>query len=104
MKKQLYRYWLTKSFIVSFCLIIAACSEKSEITTEVAKAPNIVFIFTDDHAYQAISAYQSRLADLAPTPNIDRIADNGILFNSAYVTNSICAPQEQLYLPVHIAM
>ncbi|MDO6436773.1 sulfatase [Cyclobacterium sp. 1_MG-2023] len=98
MKKQLYRYWLTKSFIISFCLIIAACSEKSEITTEVAKAPNIVFIFTDDHAYQAISAYQSRLADLAPTPNIDRIADNGILFNSAYVTNSICAPSRATVL------
>lgn len=98
MKRQLYRYWLTKSFIFSFWLIMTACSKKTEITTEDVKAPNIVFIFTDDHAYQAISAYQSRLADMAPTPNIDRIADNGILFNSAYVTNSICAPSRATVL------
>lgn len=98
MKKQFYRYWLTKSFIFSFWLIMTACSEESENTTEDVKSPNIVFIFTDDHAYQAISAYQSRLADLAPTPNIDRIAENGILFNRAYVTNSICAPSRATVL------
>lgn len=54
--------------------------------------PNIVFIFSDDHAYQAISAYGGRLADIAPTPNIDRLATEGMLFQHCYVTNSICAP------------
>jgi arylsulfatase A-like enzyme len=53
------------------------------------KRPNIVFIFTDDHGRQAISAYGSRVNK---TPNIDRIADEGLLFNNCLVTNSICGP------------
>jgi arylsulfatase A-like enzyme len=53
------------------------------------KRPNIVFIFTDDHAYQAISAYGS---NRNKTPNIDRIAEKGVLFTNCCVTNSICAP------------
>ena len=54
--------------------------------------PNILFIFTDDHATQAVSAYGGMLADIAPTANLDRIADEGILFRKCYVTNSICGP------------
>ncbi|MCS5702327.1 MAG: sulfatase-like hydrolase/transferase, partial [Acidobacteria bacterium] len=50
--------------------------------------PNILFIFSDDHAYQAISAYGSRINH---TPNIDRIAHEGLRFENAMVTNSICA-------------
>lgn len=51
--------------------------------------PNIVIIISDDHAYQAISAYGSKLMQ---TPAIDRIANEGVLFKKAYVTNSICGP------------
>jgi hypothetical protein len=47
--------------------------------------PNIVYIMSDDHAYQAISAYGGPLKDLAPTPNIDRIAANGSLCNNNYL-------------------
>jgi len=54
--------------------------------------PNIIFIMSDDHAYQAISAYGGPLKDLAPTPNIDRIAANGMIFNRCLVTNSISGP------------
>jgi arylsulfatase A-like enzyme len=54
--------------------------------------PNIVYIMSDDHAYQAISAYEGALKDLAPTPNIDRIAQNGMRFNRCLVTNSISGP------------
>ena len=46
---------------------------------------NIVYIMTDDHAFQAISAYGSPLSQLAPTPNLDRLAAEGIIFNRAYV-------------------
>ena len=53
------------------------------------KRPNIVFIFSDDHAYQAISAYGSKINQ---TPNIDRLAAEGMIFNKCYVTNSICGP------------
>lgn len=54
------------------------------------KRPNMVIIISDDHAFQAISAYGRKPYN--HTPNIDRIADEGILFNKAYVTNSICGP------------
>ena len=57
--------------------------------------PNIIFIMSDDHAYQAISAYDNKLIE---TPNIDRIADMGILFTQASVTNSICAPSRATIL------
>ncbi len=51
--------------------------------------PNIVFIFTDDHCQQALSAYDpSRMT----TPNMDRIAKEGMLFERCYVTNGICGP------------
>jgi arylsulfatase A-like enzyme len=59
------------------------------------KRPNIIFIMSDDHAYQAISAYDQRLLS---TPNIDRIAKSGILFTNASVTNSICAPSRATIL------
>ncbi len=54
--------------------------------------PNIVWIYADDHAYQAISAYSDRFKDLAPTPNIDRLAKEGAIFRNSYVSNSICGP------------
>ena len=56
------------------------------------KKPNILFLYSDDHAYQAISAYGGHLAKVAPTKNIDRIANEGMIFHKCYVTNSICAP------------
>ena len=59
------------------------------------KKPNILFIMSDDHAYQAISAYDDRLIQ---TPNIDRIAEEGMLFTNASVTNSICAPSRAVIL------
>jgi arylsulfatase A-like enzyme len=57
--------------------------------------PNIIFVFTDDHASHAISAYGSRINQ---TPNIDRLADEGMLFRNAFVTNSICAPSRAVIL------
>ncbi len=54
--------------------------------------PNILYIMTDDHAYQAISAYGGTLKDFAPTPNIDRIAAKGMRFDRCLVTNSISGP------------
>lgn len=63
-----------------------------------AKKPNIVFVFSDDHATQAISAYGGRLAAVAPTPNLDRIAENGMRFNRCMVGNSICGPSRATVL------
>ena len=62
-----------------------------------AKQPNILFIFSDDHAYQAISAYgESR--KLVDTPNLDRIAHEGMRFNRCLVPNSICGPSRATIL------
>ncbi len=55
----------------------------------VKRPPNIVFVFCDDHAYQAIGAYGSKLVD---TPNIDLLAKQGMRFDRCLVTNSICGP------------
>ena len=62
-----------------------------------ATQPNILFIFTDDHATQAISAYGHELK-LNTTPNIDRLAREGMLFRRCLVTNSICAPSRAVVL------
>ena len=53
------------------------------------KPLNVIYIMADDHAYQAISAYGSQLSKLAPTPNIDRIANEGARMDAVYSTNSI---------------
>ena len=60
--------------------------------------PNILFIMSDDHACNAISAYGGRLSKVAPTPNIDRIAAEGIRVDKCYVTNSICTPSRAVIL------
>jgi arylsulfatase A-like enzyme len=63
--------------------------------------PNILFIFSDDHAAHALSAYRTHLpygARLPDTPNLDRIARDGMLFVNAFVTNSICGPSRATVL------
>ena len=80
---------LKKIIVVSFVFLSISCSSETD------NRPNILFIMSDDHAYQAISAYDKRLIN---TPNIDRIADDGILFSNASVTNSICAPSRAVIL------
>jgi arylsulfatase A-like enzyme/lysophospholipase L1-like esterase len=74
-------------------ILLSACAALTA-----AERPNIVFIFTDDHALQAISAYGSRYAEMAPTPNIDRIAKEGMLFERSYCGNSICGPSRATIL------
>ncbi|OGV08072.1 MAG: sulfatase [Stygiobacter sp. RIFOXYC12_FULL_38_8] len=59
------------------------------------KRPNILFIMSDDHAEQAISCYSKALIN---TPNIDRIANEGIMFKNSFVTNSICGPSRATML------
>jgi N-acetylglucosamine-6-sulfatase len=61
--------------------------------------PNIVFVFSDDHAVNAISAYPGGPFDkIAPTPNIDRIAREGLLFENSFCANSICGPSRATIL------
>lgn len=63
-----------------------------------ADRPNIVFLFSDDHAIKAISAYGGPLASIAPTPNIDRIGRDGVVFLNSFCANSICGPSRATIL------
>jgi len=76
---------------IIFLSILLSCQQQG-------KKPNIIFIMSDDHAYQAVSAYEDRLAEVAPTPNIDRIFENGMRFDRCFVTNSICGPSRATIL------
>ncbi|MEN8681007.1 MAG: sulfatase [Akkermansiaceae bacterium] len=59
---------------------------------EEKEPPNVLFIMSDDHTTQAVGAYGSRLAELNPTPNIDRLAMGGMRFDRVFCNNSICTP------------
>src|SRR5262245_34057773 len=85
---------MVKYLIILHIILLQISSGFSQSTGN-AKRPNIIFIMSDDHAYQAISAYDNRLIE---TPNIDRIAKKGMLFTNASVTNSICAPSRATIL------
>ncbi|QDT10842.1 sulfatase [Planctomycetes bacterium K23_9] len=63
-----------------------------------ADRPNILFLFSDDHAVKSISAYGGSLAKVAPTPNIDRIAHEGAVFRNSFCANSICGPSRATIL------
>nr|WP_299339577.1 sulfatase [Allomuricauda sp.] len=87
-----------KIFLIVVLGLAISCKEQNPKSEIAKKTPNIVFILSDDHAYQAISAYGHEIGKIAPTPNIDRIAENGAKFNRAYVTNSICGPSRAVIL------
>ena len=70
-------------------LALRGLSRAAEVKT---RRPNILYIMSDDHAAPAISAYGGFLAKAAPTPHLDRIAREGMLFRNCLVTNSICTP------------
>ncbi|MGO4920575.1 sulfatase family protein [Maribacter spongiicola] len=84
-----------KNLILTIAGILFLLPVTSEAQKSNAKKPNIIFIMSDDHAYQAISAYDDKLLQ---TPNIDRLAKEGMLFTNASVTNSICAPSRATIL------
>ena len=57
-----------------------------------SQKPNIIYIMADDHTSQAFGIYNSRLSKLNPTPTLDKIANEGIIFDNCFVNNSICTP------------
>ena len=78
---------------ISACAAALAC-----LSQRAASKPNIVFIMSDDHTWQAIGSYGSHLKEVAPTANIDRLADEGILLKNVFCTNSICTPSRATIL------
>jgi arylsulfatase A-like enzyme len=73
-------------------LLVAVMAAGVATAAEPARRPNIVFIFSDDHAPHAIGAYNGWLKSVNPTPNIDALAASGMLFRNSFCTNSICGP------------
>ena len=63
-----------------------------------AVKPNIIYIMADDLTTKAISAYGGIYKDIAPTPNIDKVAKEGMLFQDVLVTNAICGPSRAAIL------
>ena len=67
-------------------IVLFGCKESSN------QKPNIIFIMSDDHTSQAFGIYGSRLASLNPTPTLDKIAGEGMVFENAFCNNAICTP------------
>jgi arylsulfatase A-like enzyme len=86
----------TRGFSALLLGALAACAPTDHAESEHRSSrPNIILVFADDHAAHAISAYGSRINE---TPNLDRLANEGMLFRNALVTNSICAPSRAVIL------
>ena len=86
--RKIGQYAMKIVWLLIYCLLLISCGGRES-------PPNILFIMSDDHAYQAVSAYGHGLNH---TPNIDRIAKEGAIFNRGFVTNSICAPSRAVVL------
>ncbi|MEZ5325719.1 MAG: sulfatase-like hydrolase/transferase [Verrucomicrobiales bacterium] len=78
-----------KSVLLKLVLLLALAIQPANMLAA-AERPNILFIFSDDHATEAISAYSG--GRLNNTPNLDRIANEGMLFRNSFCANSICGP------------
>ncbi len=88
--KHCFRFYCLPA--MALLLLFSACSDKNQKTE---KRPNIIFIMTDDHTTQALSAYDKRYIE---TPNLDKIANEGILFQNCFVTNAVCGPSRATIL------
>lgn len=82
-----------KQYSVFAALFLIVCFSKASPAVE--SKPNILFIFSDDHAQHAISAYGSKVNH---TPHLDRLAKEGARFTNSFVTNSICTPSRATLL------
>ena len=82
--------------LVMLVIALQGCnSGRKDSDEQNTKRPNIIFIMSDDHAMNAISSYGN---SVNRTPNIDRIADEGMRFNQSFCTNSICGPSRAVLL------
>jgi len=78
--------------IYIFICIVFTLSSNAQSKDDANARPNIIFILSDDHATNAISAYSDIFKEIAPTPNIDRIANEGAKLTNCFSTNAICGP------------
>jgi len=89
---------LTTLLAILYTTLITSEVAASQAKTQVNAQPNIVFIMSDDHAANAVSSYKGRLSSVFKTPNIDKLATDGVRFNGMYANNSICTPSRAAIL------
>ena len=92
------KYMNRRSSWIILCVAVMLGVVEMPSSSQAQGRPNILFIFSDDHALRSISAYGGDLAKIAPTPNIDRIAHEGMLFQNSFCANSICGPSRACIL------
>ena len=80
------------AFLLLLVVVLAGCNSKTTEKSKKQVRPNIIYIMSDDHASQAITAYGGIYDSLAQTPNIDRLAKEGMLMHNVFCTNAICGP------------
>jgi arylsulfatase A-like enzyme len=92
---------LTKAFLCALCFLCGFALKVFD--SDAADRPNFVFIYTDDQRYDALGVVQREQGDKGrfpwfQTPNLDRLASEGVRFRNAFVVNSLCAPSRSIYL------
>jgi len=92
------RDFLRAAGLGAVSLAIPGCTNGYRLFGRTGRRPNILFIMSDDHAAPAISAYGGFLSGVAKTPNIDRLAKEGMRFDNCFCTNSICTPSRATVL------
>jgi len=94
-QKVVNHYNMRNSALTMAGLALLSASGCQVFKNKELDRPNILFIFADDHSFQTLSAYDNRFIE---TPNLDRIAHDGIIFANSFVGNSICAPSRATLL------
>lgn len=90
-----FQQWVSGYTIVLLAVLVPPTTLTTGSVLAADQRPNILFIFTDDHASHAMSCYGSKVNQ---TPNLDRIANEGMLFRNCFCTNSICGPSRAVIL------
>jgi len=93
-KNMKKRFLFFGGMILTAMVITWGCKRKSSGAKKDVR-PNIIYIMSDDHGYQAVSAYGY---GMNRTPNIDRLAKEGAIFMNSFVANSLCAPSRATLL------
>jgi len=82
-------FWIGAAFVIIFLTFFLSCSEKE------TEKPNIIFLLTDDHRWDALGVMGN---PIIKTPNLDKLAREGVLFQNAYVTTAICMVSRASFL------
>lgn len=106
MKPERFKHCILLPLLFATAVMFSmGCSTNNESPEQAKKTerPNIIVMYSDDHTAQAIGAYRNALSyglklDHTPTPNIDRLAEGGMRFDNAFVSNSICKPSRAVFL------